>query len=127
MFKHATAASTLYAQLGGDLQIRAIAVAWVDAVKVDQRLHFVTGQVDTALLINRTAQYLGAKTGGPEKYFGVSMPFVDLKIVGNSIEWAALMEDLLSASLEVGVPLNTTVDFLKTIEPLGQKIWDHSK
>lgn len=87
---------SLYSRLGGPDKVAAIAADIVDAHLQNPLIKTRFGNSDKAQLVTHVRDFIGAGTGGNEKYAGRDMPTAHKGMNVNERELIAAIDDVLN-------------------------------
>lgn len=109
-------ADSLYDQLGGAPAVEAVVTEFLGVVLADDRINWFFANADAANLSAKLQEQICAATAGPCTYTGGSMVDVHANMAITDDQFNALVEDLLTALDNLGVPY--ALDGTATIDPL---------
>jgi truncated hemoglobin YjbI len=112
------AEASLYEQLGGAAAVEAVVGKFLEKVVADERINWFFADTDAANLSRLLQEQICAATGGPCTYTGGTMLEVHEGMAITDAQFDALVEDLLLALDELGVPYSEGLDGSETIDPL---------
>ena len=111
-----TGTASLYDQIGGAPAVSAVVDAFLARVGADSRINWFFADSDMAGLKTKLEEQICAATGGPCTYTGGSMVDVHAGMAITDAQFDALVEDLLLALDDLGVPY--ALDGSQPIDPL---------
>lgn len=112
----------LYQSLGGQVGIERLVNRFLHRVADDERIvHYFYG-IDISRLEQKFAEYLAMVAGGPEPYLGEQPGFVHRGYHITEAAFNAVVEDLLDAMAELGIPLAARNELIARLAPLQPHI-----
>lgn len=86
--------TTLYARLGGDAGMRAVAAGLASRISADARIRSVFADTDIEAFKLNFAKFLGGLCGGPATYRGPDMKTVHTGLAIADAQFDAMLEDV---------------------------------
>lgn len=114
----ATAPGTLYERLGGEAGIAAITEGMLARSADDPRIREDFAEADIVNLYERLVEHLCALTGGPCTYGGRDMRAAHAGLELTEADFNALVENLVDAMTERGVPIAAQNELLAILAPM---------
>lgn len=111
-------AGTLYERLGGDAGIAAITEGMLTRSAEDPRIRDDFAEADIVNLYERLVEHLCALTGGPCTYGGRAMKAAHAGLGLTEADFNALVENLVDAMTERGVPIAAQNELLAILAPM---------
>lgn len=118
----AIASPTLYEQLGGKENIRALMDDFVARVKVDPRIGDQFQNTDANRLASQLTDQVCEATGGPCKYVGLDMKAAHAGMTITKAHFNALVEVLVASMNAKGVPFDKQTDILALLAPMHRDV-----
>jgi len=110
--------STLYERLGGEAGIAAITEGMLVRSADDPRIRDDFAEADIVNLYERLVEHLCALTGGPCTYGGRDMRAAHAGLGLTEADFNALVENLVDAMTERGVPIAAQNELLAILAPM---------
>jgi|TARA_R110001599_G_scaffold57631_2_gene158592 hemoglobin len=113
---------TLYRTLGGQPGIERIVEGLLINIADDERIvsHFVDADIDR--LFEKLVEQICVESGGPCEYTGDSMEDSHAGMDITEGDFNALVENLITAMTEEGVPVTAQNRLLKRLAPMRESI-----
>ncbi len=118
----ASAAGTLYDDLGGRDRIVSFTSELVDIAVADERIKAKFDDINLVRLKQRLADQFCQLTGGPEVYKGRGMAESHKGLALRNADFNALVEDLQTAMDHAGIPFFTQNRLLALLAPMQREI-----
>jgi hemoglobin len=120
-------AKSLYARLGGEPAIKAVAGGLVDAILADTRVngwfaHAAASPANAAEYKAKLADFICQNTGGPCKYSGLDMVTAHTGRKVTSEAFDAVVQDLVAVLDHLKVPQKEKAEVLGILGPLKTSI-----
>lgn len=113
-----TRSGSLYERLGGEAGIAAITEGMLARSADDPRIRDDFAEADIVNLYTRLNEHLCALTGGPCAYTGRDMKAAHAGLGLTEADFNALVENLVDAMTEQGVPIAAQNDLLAILAPM---------
>ena len=110
--------ASLYDRLGGQTGIEAITEAMLVRTADDPRIREDFAEADIVHLHASLSEHLCSLTGGPCTYRGRDMKAAHAGLGLTEADFNALVENLVDAMTERGIPLGTQNDLLAILAPM---------
>lgn len=110
--------ASLYERLGGEAGIAAITEGLLVRSAEDPRIREDFAEADIVNLYERLVEHLCALTGGPCTYGGRDMKAAHVGLGLTEADFNALVENLVDAMTERGVPIATQNELLAILAPM---------
>lgn len=110
--------STLYERLGGEAGVAAITEGMLARSAEDPRIRDDFAEADIVNLYERLVEHLCAVTGGPCTYGGRAMKAAHAGLGLTEADFNALVENLVDAMTERGVPIAAQNELLAILAPM---------
>ena len=110
--------STLYERLGGEAGVAAITEGMLARSAEDPRIRDDFAEADIVNLYERLVEHLCAVTGGPCTYGGRAMKAAHAGLGLTEADFNALVENLVDAMPERGVPIAAQNELLAILAPM---------
>lgn len=110
--------ATLYERLGGEAGIAAITEGLLVRSADDPRIREDFAEADIVNLYERLVEHLCALTGGPCTYGGRDMKAAHVGLGLTEADFNALVENLVDAMTERGVPIAAQNELLAILAPM---------
>ena len=114
----AASSATLYARLGGQAGIEGITESMLLRTADDPRIRDDFAEADIVHLHASLSEHLCALTGGPCTYRGRDMKAAHGGLGLTEADFNALVENLVDAMTERGVPIDAQNDLLAILAPM---------
>jgi hemoglobin len=118
----ADSGKTLYEQLGGKENIRALMDDFVKRVKADPRIGDQFAATDANRLASQLTDQVCEATGGPCKYVGLDMKAAHAGMVITKAHFNALVEVLVDSMNANKVPFDKQTDILALLAPMHRDV-----
>lgn len=118
----AVASTTLYEQLGGKENIRALMDDFVTRVAADPRIGDQFKNTDAKRLASQLTDQVCEATGGPCKYVGLDMKAAHAGMTITKAHFNALVEVLIASMNAKGVPFDKQTDILALLAPMHRDV-----
>ena len=112
----------LYRQLGGSEGISAIVEALLFRLVEDRRIAHHFAETDIIQLHRRLVEQICVEAGGPCTYTGLSMEDAHAGLQLTEADFNALVEDLIDAMQDLGVPTRAQNRLLRRLAPMRAQI-----
>ena len=114
--------ASLYERLGGQAGIEAITEAMLVRTADDPRIREDFAEADIVHLHTSLSEHLCSLTGGPCTYRGRDMRAAHAGLGLTEADFNALVENLVDAMTERGVPLGAQNDLLAILAPMRGEV-----
>jgi len=114
--------ATLYERLGGESGIAAITEGMLARTAEDPRIRDDFAEADIVNLYERLVEHLCALTGGPCTYTGRAMKAAHAGLGLTEADFNALVENLVDAMTERGVPIAAQNELLAILAPMRGEV-----
>lgn len=114
--------ATLYERLGGEAGIAAITEGLLVRSADDPRIRDDFAEADIVNLYERLVEHLCALTGGPCTYGGRDMKAAHVGLGLTEADFNALVENLVDAMTEQGVPVAAQNELLAILAPMRGEV-----
>ncbi len=114
----ASRAGSLYERLGGEAGVAAITEGMLARSAEDPRIRDDFAEADIVNLYERLVEHLCAVTGGPCTYGGRAMKAAHAGLGLTEADFNALVENLVDAMTERGVPIAAQNELLAILAPM---------
>lgn len=114
--------ATLYERLGGEAGVAAITEGLLARSADDPRIRDDFAEADIVNLYERLVEHLCALTGGPCTYGGRDMKAAHAGLGLTEADFNALVENLVDAMAERGVPIATQNELLAILAPMRGEV-----
>lgn len=114
--------TTLYERLGGESGIAAITEGMLARTAEDPRIRDDFAEADIVNLYERLVEHLCALTSGPCMYTGRGMKAAHAGLGLTEADFNALVENLVDAMTERGVPITTQNELLAILAPMRGEV-----
>jgi hemoglobin len=114
--------TTLYERLGGEAGVAAITEGLLIRSADDPRIRDDFAEADIVNLHTRLVEHLCALTGGPCTYGGRDMKAAHVGLGLTEADFNALVENLVDAMTERGVPIAAQNELLAILAPMRGEI-----
>lgn len=118
----ADSGKTLYEQLGGKENIRALMDDFVKRVKADPRIGDQFAATDANRLASQLTDQVCEATGGPCKYVGLDMKAAHAGMTITKAHFNALVEVLVASMNDAKVPFDKQTDILALLAPMHRDV-----
>lgn len=110
--------ATLYERIGGESGVAAITESLLIRSAEDPRIRDDFAEADIVNLYERLVEHLCALTGGPCTYGGRDMKAAHVGLGLTEADFNALVENLVDAMTERGVPIAAQNELLAILAPM---------
>src|SRR5262245_10415876 len=118
----AHANTSLFAQIGGEVKLRATVDTFVEVMLADERINFAFANTDLLIFKSRLYDQLCDLTDGPCTYKGRNMFEAHKKLDVTNAQFNALAEDLYKAFDRQGVPYRVQNKVMRLLAPMQPDI-----
>jgi len=112
----------LYDRLGGEAGVAAITEGMLARSAEDPRIRDDFAEADIVNLYTRLNEHLCALTGGPCAYTGRDMKAAHVGLGLTEADFNALVENLVDAMTEQGVPIAAQNELLAILAPMRRDV-----